>query len=98
MEELIDLQAVQRCPSASCSTGAAWIRIRLVTGDNAQVDGGVIVDGIALRALGPDGQGDGEVKNPRGLPSPCVRSAQGEPAHRREGEAHHDSAQEDQCR
>jgi YD repeat-containing protein len=47
--------------------GTRWIRVKLVTEDSAASFGGVNVDALSLRALGPDGQGEGLLRNPRGL-------------------------------
>ncbi len=47
--------------------GTGWVRIRVVTVGTETCSGGVYVDDLSLRALGPDGQGDNPLKNPRGL-------------------------------
>jgi YD repeat-containing protein len=41
--------------------------VRLIAEDEAGSLGGVMADALSLRALGPDGQGEGLLKHPRGL-------------------------------
>jgi hypothetical protein len=75
-KNVLDAIDIQHHPTADWGTfaqsrvapaGTRWIRVKLVTEDSADSFGGVNVDALSLRALGPDGQGEGLLRNPRGL-------------------------------